>query len=235
MPTVLVILDVPGTSTWTPPVGVTLLDSVEVWSGAGGGFEGPSKGGRLGAGGGGAAYSASFSIHVDAGVPIDYHIGTGGTTGVDGEASWMFDDKTIYAEEGYAALAPTIPGTGGQAVNGFGDTKTSGGTGGQNPSALNGSGGGGGAGGSEDNGTNGGDGTIPTGGTAGVGGFENGGNGAVGVAATALTAGIDGDVPGGGGSGGGNTFAGGRGGHGRIRIAYEAPAVVGNGGFFGVM
>ena len=69
-----------GTCTWTPPIGLSIIDSLVVVAGGGGGAGGYSGGGGggAGAGGGGGVYSAA-SVAIPSSISIV--VGTGGNGG----------------------------------------------------------------------------------------------------------------------------------------------------------
>lgn len=131
--------------------------------GGAGGAAGGENGGK---GGGGGAFSRSTNLALNASpLPmIDYRVGRGGILSViDGEDTWFdgttFGTATVAAEAGQNGSGRTGGGLGGQASNGAGDLRTSGGDGGNGGAAGGnraGGGGGGGAGGPNGDGGDGG-------------------------------------------------------------------------------
>lgn len=237
----------PGTTSFTVPPGVFLLDSIELWAPGGEANYCP---------GGGGAYTKATNVAVTPGQVIPVNIPTQ-NTGQSSVYTW-FDTSTTYRAEGGWAGSTFVVGRGGLASNGIGPIKFSGGDGGNDFGGGGGAGGpdGDGAvgghafggdltgagGGASDGGTVGGDSPGGTGGTNGAG--LSGGHGAgvypdVGVAgqsdpdrgggggggATAGnnpgTKGGDGGQPG-GGAGGSRFFPGSvaRGGDGEIKISW---------------
>lgn len=190
---------------WEVPATWNDVDNSVHVIGAGGG--GASRQGDAGGkGGGGGAYSRVTNISLTPAAMIDYRVGAAGVGGVasgdgtDGGNTWFgaatFGAATVAAEGGQGGTDRAGDGQGGQASNGIGDSKFSGGDGGSGGfSDDNPTGGGGGGGAAGPNG-NGADGTQP--GTDDSGGGGGGG--------------ADGGLPGGdvvgttGGDGGDNRF-----------------------------
>jgi len=200
-----------GTSTFTVPTGITLLQ-VEVWGGGGKGGTRTSNG--SGGGGGGGAYSRSF-LSVTPGNTYNISVGAGSTTTAAGGDSYFIDNATLLAKGGNSVANNTASGaTGGASANGIGDYKTSGGNG------ANGAGYGGGGGSSAGTSSNGNTATNATGATAPTGGGA-GGNGRSGSQGN----GSAGTAPGGGGgggykTGGGTTRYGGNGSDGQLIVSW---------------
>lgn len=232
--TVIRITD-PSVTSWTVPVGVTEVD-VEVWGGGGSG--GDDNGTTSCSGGGGGGYSRKNGIATTPGASIAIKVGSGGIIaagsgeGVPGEDSWFDDETTVLAKGGQGGqdLGQAL---GGQADDGVGDVKYSGGASGRTSATREGTGGGsaatptadgaeaadvsGGSGASAPGGGFGG----AAGGTSAAGGdgqdSENGGGGGGG---SRTRAGGNGGFPGGGGGGTDSfsTYKAGNGGHGEVRI-----------------
>ncbi|MHB9140963.1 MAG: beta strand repeat-containing protein [Paludibacter sp.] len=205
-----------GTSTFTVPSGITLLQ-VEAWGGGGKGGTRSNNG--VGGGGGGGAYSRSF-LSVTPGNTYNISVGGSGTststTAVPGGDSYFKDATTLLAKGGNTVAYNTASGaTGGAAASGIGDYKTSGGNG-ANGSPGNYGGGGGSSAGTTSNGntaTNATGATAPSGGGAGGNGRSGSqGNGTAGTA------------PGGGGGGGyrtsSGTRTGGSGANGQVIVSW---------------
>lgn len=218
--------------------------SAEAGTQGGGGFGVSGRGGR---GGGGGAYSAQSNITLsDPTAPY--------TIGNLGGDSWFNGTSLVSAS--VSAEGGAIP-TGGNALNGIGTTKFSGGNGGArgvgNADTGGGGGGGGGSAGPGGDGRNGGDGvnggsngTTPSGGGAGGGGGANGSSSTAGSSGTNTSGGAGGNGPngtgggavnGGGGldGGGGGGFPAvqnvrGTGGAGGTNIAWSSNGVGGGGG-----
>lgn len=200
---------------WTCPSGVTSV-TVSCWGGGGGGF-------TNGAGGGAGAF-ASNTISVTAGTTYTVQIGSGGTAGSAGTATWFISSATLNANGGAAGTSTT--GGAGGAAGTTGTTHVAGGAG----ASKSGGGGGGGAGGPDGAGNTA---TTSTGGSAdagsgGAGGTsgnagteddDHGGGGGGGKASASPGAG---GFPGGGGGGGTATgITGGAGADGLIKITYS--------------
>ncbi len=208
-------------ATWDVPSDWNDADnSIETW---GAGAAGLSIS-LLNSGGGGAgAYSGSTNVDLTPDDTLDIAVGATGDTLFDGTT---LGNSTVSAEGGTEPIpndnTPTGVGFGGDAANGIGDTKFSGGDGGRG--GLNRGGGGGGCAGPDgDGGEGGGEGiqAFPTGGGGGNGGADGGdgtsnpnsaggagnnggGDGGDGTSITVNSAGDDGDdeVRSGGGGGG---------------------------------
>lgn len=208
-----------SSTTWTCPAGVTSVDA-EVW-GAGGGGGGDGSVNVGGSGGGGGAYSKEINISVTPSSDYTVLIGNGGSAGTNsnqanggaGGDSYFINTSTVLAKGGgggkYYYSTPSV-GIGGQATDGVGSTKYSGGDGAA-PASKSGGGGGGAAGDASD----GDNASGTTGGTGGTSGGGNGGN-----------AGQAGTIPGGGGGGASHWYgySGGVGAGGKCILTYEAPS-----------
>ena len=215
-----------GTS-WTVPLGISKLYSVECW-GAGGGSAGSPYGGSFGASGGGA-YAKKLSLTVTPGANISYSIGVGGTSppndaGTDGGDTWFMNTSTVLAKGGKGSAQDStnfLGGAGGAAGSSVGDVVYSGGKGGDAPSS---SGSGGGSSATPTGaGANGAD-CLPSGGGAGGSAINGGAGGAGGAKSSTPTPGGDGVAnPRGGGGGGG----------GGANIGAGLGALGGRGGFPG--
>lgn len=142
-----------GVSLWRVPDDFSPVNTIHCIGGGGSGGHGGSDGA---AGGGGGAYSAKFNVNVAPGSEVPYRVGIGGIAEEgDGGDTWF--GATTYDEALCAARGGKNPpgvgsanktgGQGGQASEGIGDIRFSGGNsanvGGDEPS---GSGGGGAAG-----------------------------------------------------------------------------------------
>lgn len=253
---VVVSYSASGTYNFTVPAGVTQL-TVETWGAGGSG--GPAVnnatfGGGTSGGGGGAYSRRTISV-----VPGSVHpltVGNGGPgilgtasyvqAGNDGQGTSFGSPTTVYAEGGQGgwnndwtdyyginihAFTSTRHGLGGQAANGIGDVRFSGGDGGygydggamggvHNAGVFGSGGGGGSSAGTSGNGSDGANGILcvfctsaggsaPTGGGAGGAGQDGG-------------AGFTGNIPGGGGGGTSRfgPFISGGGADGRVVITY---------------
>ncbi len=190
-----------GTS-WTVPADWNAgTNSIETLGAGGGGQTADPS--YAGSGGGGGAYSQITNLSLQGGVSIALQVGSGGAAGSTGGDTW-FNGASLSASsvgaKGGAAGTDLTGGAGGNASNGIGTTRFSGGDGASpGPNPWTGGGGGeaagpngaGGTGGSPNNSTiagagggggNGGgsagsDGDISTG-SGGAGGNGNGGTGA---------------------------------------------------------
>src|SRR5690554_535220 len=233
-----------GTS-WTIPADADPSSiSIECW-GAGGGGAYTTNSKSAGGGGGGGAYAQKTFTSFTIGQEINYEIGTGGSGGTGTNAggdTWFFEDSIIgvKAQGGRGVANDSKTGAaGGSGAASFGDAVFNGGKGG-NGSYTSGaicgdeqaSGGGGAAATLTANGIGGGNASSQTGGfgcvgnhsTAGTGGSNElfsgytskGGNGV-----TYSGAGIAGTNGAGGSGAASNTYKGGDGGDGLIRIIYS--------------
>jgi len=212
-----------GTATWVAPAGVTSVQ-VETWGGGGNGARRATDG--AGGGGGGGAYSLR-TITVVPGNTYYINVGAGGngsnSTVANGGDSWFSTTSVVggalvLAKGGNSVGDSPVGGTGGNYVDGIGDTRRSGGNG-SNSSGSNAGGGGSsaGSGGTGNNATNNFGASAPTGGA-------NGGNGR--TAGDNEGTGIAGAAPGGGGGGSyrtANTQNGGNGGSGRVVLKVLGP------------
>jgi hypothetical protein len=170
-------------SSWTVPADLNnAINKVEV---IGGGGDGGVVYATGGGGAGGGAYSTKSNVALTPGSSVSYNVGLGGTGGYSapGGNTWFngtsLGSALVSAQGGAGGLNNTV-GTvlGGQAANGIGTTRYSGGNGG---SGNLGGGGGGGAAGPHGNGGAGGNyagGRSDTGGGGGGGadGGSAGGN-----------------------------------------------------------
>lgn len=210
-----------GANSWTAPVGVIEIDSVECWGG-GGGAGGGYTGANAGGGGGGGAYASNNNITVSPGTSYSLYVGnfgaggSGSANGSNGTASW-FNNGTAnvcLADFGVRGIRGRNSGTGGAGgaiANSTGSLRYQGGAGATRSSAT-----GGGGGSSAGTGANGANGAVPAGGTAPAGGGSGGNGGGAGVA------GNNGVQPGGGGGGGGNASAdGGDGAVGKVIVTWS--------------
>lgn len=148
---------------WEVPATWNYLEnSIEAIGGGGAGSNG--GGGSGGAGAGGGAYSAVSNLTLTPGAMISYRVGVGGDSeSANGGDTWFngasFGAATVGARGGEGGVGRTDPGVGGQAADGIGTVKFSGGNGGQGASSGEtraGGGGGGGAAGPNGDGGNGG-------------------------------------------------------------------------------
>lgn len=200
-----------GTS-WTVPLGVSSLVSVECWGGGGGtaSWFGSSYGG-----GGGGAYAKKLSVSVTSGASISYSIGSGGTSlanvaGTNGGDTWFVNSTTVLAKGGKGSVKDDtnyLGGAGGSSAASIGNVVYAGGNGGNTVVDMSGAGGGSAAT-RTGVGTNGANSTSTAGG-AGGSAASGGAGGAGGVKSTTPTMGSDGvsnqNGGGGGGGGGGST------------------------------
>jgi hypothetical protein len=192
-------------SSWTVPDDWNSANNTVHCIGGGGSGNGNDDG----SGGGGGAYSGKSNLTFTPGASVSYNVGLGATTtAADGGNTW-FDGTSLAScsvgAQGGSGGPENANAVGGQAVNGVGDVKFSGGTSFGNSSSLAMRGGGGAAGPNGD----GGDallGTVFVFSSGGGGGADGGGDG---QPATG-SAGGDGT----GGDGGTNRFGVGGGSHG---------------------
>lgn len=223
--TVVELFNIPGTSVWTVPSGVTSVQ-VEAWGGGGGG--GGARGSQTSRGGGGAGgqYVRS-TVAVSPGTDYDVQVGDGGQAGTNVDGSTGGDSfmgvNLVVAKGGAGGVRGNRnngAGGAGNIVGGIGDIVYAGGHGAAGTTA--GSGGGGGGAGS------GGSGGNASGLIAGTGTAAGGGSGGVGL--TSDGDGNSGSIAGGGGSGGlrtgGEARSGGSGAPGMLRLTYDLPPVV---------
>ncbi|MCF8379240.1 MAG: InlB B-repeat-containing protein [Bacteroidales bacterium] len=211
-----IVVDTPGSGTWTLPDGIKLA-SIQVWGAGGAG--GSAANGDIavqtrGGGGAGGSY-AGISINVSGGDILTYSVGAGGVFAPEGFANQSVDlvqngDSSFVALNG-VTIVSAIGGPGGENISGTvgqglgGVAPQSGNIGdvvfyGGNGAAANpgGTGGGGGSAGSEGNG---GDAPSPLSGYA-PGGAAGKGGGAAGAEGFNKTLeGNNGLSPGAGGSG----------------------------------
>lgn len=171
-----------GVTSVTMPADFNAADNTVICYAPGGGGSGGAANG--GAGGGGC--SLKDNVAVTPGQVVQVQVSSGGTTGTSsgsGQAgkatffngtayneSTFVTDAEVAAQGGRSVTGSTTGGLGGQAANGVGTTKYSGGNGGNGASGNFGGGGGGGAG-------HAGNGFSGSGRTGGKGGNTNGGNG----------------------------------------------------------
>jgi len=173
-----------------------------------GGNSGVSSGSIGAGGGGGGAYSRVNAFTVSSGT---YVVAFSATSG----EYITFNSNTCYAQNGY--IGTTTGGQGGQAANGAGDVKYSGGTGGN---GFNGGSGfyGGGGGSSATDSSDGVNGNNGANGVQGTGGNNGSGAGTGGTAGN--PAGSNGANYGGGGGGSYNIFSATTGGAGKVVLTY---------------
>ncbi len=196
------VFSVPGSYTFTVPIGCTLFDSVIVTGGGGGGGTGDGIGDG-GGGGGGGGCATGLAAAVTPGVMLSLTVGNGGAPDNGGNQSLI----------GIPAFAVLIGGAGGSGQSNSSGTGGSGGPASGGPAANNvggdgggggsglGGGGGGGAGGDSGVGSGGGAGVPFGSGTGGAGGATAGGSGGAGADLAGGNA-VPGTAPGGGGGGG---------------------------------
>jgi hypothetical protein len=183
----VLLLDTSGLLNWQVPASWNNAENSIAALGGGGGGDG--GGGTLGGrGGGGGAFSRVSNVVLTPGALIPYRIGAGGAGGDNsagnagsGGDSWFgaasFAAAIVAAKGGQAGNGRTGGGLGGEAAQGIGALKTSGGDGGNGANRKDergGGGGGGGAGGPNGDGGNGGDGGTDNGSGAGGGGADGG-------------------------------------------------------------
>ncbi|MBW3469206.1 beta strand repeat-containing protein [Arthrospiribacter ruber] len=203
----------PGNYTFSVPTGVTSI-TVEAWGGGGRGGTRTSNGNS--GGGGGGAYSRSV-LSVTPGQTFSYTVGAGSTNANAGGESFFGNTSTVMAKGGNSVPNNNVNGaTGGQASEGFGAIRFSGGNGATGSGTF-----GGGGGSSAGNAQIGTSSTNQNGAIAPAGG-GNGANGRSGSQGN----GESGISPGGGGGGAYRTNAaggdriGGNGANGQIRISW---------------
>jgi hypothetical protein len=239
-----VYLTAAGAANFTVPAGVTSLDKVETWSGAG---SGGNRGSQPATGGGGGAYSAITGLAVTPGQVIAYQIGAGGASqttasdGLPGGDTWFGSTSTVLAKGGAGGLGngtgAHAGGQGGQASAGVGSIRFGGGNGGSGTVGGSATGGGGSATPNGDGaaGTNTTSAVATNGGAAGTGGgagglaatprngnaYTEGGGGGAGSIAASTNGGTGGFPGGGGGAIGGSGDFSGPGAGGQIRITYS--------------
>ena len=212
----------PG-GTFTPPAGVTSLDSVECYAEGGDGGTGLTGGSsHSGGAGGGGEYAKETSVAVTPGSTYSPAIGAGGSST---NTVFAGDAVTITAHHGGNGSG-TVPGSAGTGSSNT--THHDGGPGGAGIVHSNpGGGGGGGGAGSGGAGGSGGTGAASGFGTSGAAGTPDGGAGGQGGnGAITGNPGADGAAPGAGGGGGsGRTAgtAGGSGAAGKVVITYTIP------------
>jgi len=203
---------------WTVPDSWNDTDNIIECIGAGGGGATGSSGdsGFGGKSGGGGAYSAETNVSLTPGAMIDYRVGSGGagqvisppTSSTSGGDTWFgastFGSATVGARGGQNGSGRTSLGQGGQAANGIGTVKFSGGDGGPGGQSGGGAGGAGAAAGPHGHGGHGGAGSHgnSSSGASGGGGASDGGSNG-----SHSTGGAVSDA----GSGGNNRFGVGRG------------------------
>lgn len=218
-----VIDDLITPNPWTVPMGVHDV-TITCWGA--GGCGGAKSGVGSGGGGGGGACSVK-SGGVSFGDVITIVVGSGGTsagTNYGGDSFVKKADNTniCKAAGGLGRSADNTAGVlGGDATNGIGDTKHSGGRGGNGSNTTYPAGGGGGGGGGAGTLADGGSGSLLTGGNGSSVGGGNGGSGSY-----IEDKGTNGFSYGGGGggarivAGGGDSLAGGKGGSGHVTIDF---------------
>ena len=228
--TPITIVAFTNSGTFTVPCGVTSI-TVETWGAGGGGGRVTSTANASGGGGGGAYASRTFTVN--AGDSFAYVVGGGGlgsATDKNGGDTWFGSEISLKAEGGKGAANDSrTGGLGGQISNSVGTVRYNGGNGGNGISGGNpgGTGGGGGAATSTGNGGPGGTGTegsfiIPGG--RGAGGTSSAPGGDGGLGAGSILNPESGFNYGGGGGGTksvlGDSFSGGNGAPGYIRITH---------------
>jgi len=238
-----VLLTTTGAGTWTPPAGVTVIQTMYAMGAAGNGAAGSSLTG--GGGGGSGRLMSASNLTVTPGTPVNLQVGIGGgTTGSSGTGATWFNGTQVTGSTVGAggAASGTAAGVGGAGSgNAAGTLVTNPSTGGAGGSAKGGGGGaanggtpnagtatagGAGANAASGGGVGGAGGTTTTAavaGTAGTelpGGIGRGGGGGGGSLTVGDTSGANGALYGGGGGGGYDGAAGGLGGHGFIILVY---------------
>lgn len=199
----------------TIPAGVELLIDVKSW-GAGGGSQ-TAKNKRCG-GGGGAYFTANYSVSAGSTFPIT--VGQGAVSAAGGDTSFDFGGGLVIV--GGGGLGTTSIGLGGIGAvpGGDGGLRETGGA------SLDAGGGGGGSGPGNGAGGTGGNPVDGVGGVGGVAGSAGAAGGAGGNDVTiGSTAGVDGAFPGGGAGGKGTTAGiedGAAGGNGQVIICVTA-------------
>lgn len=217
---------VPGTYTWTCPVGVSHVNAY-CWGAGGGG--GDWDGSASGGGGGGGGCGSYLGYAVTPGTNYTVVVGTGGTVSASGDGSAGGDssfDATLFGRGGAGGIAGSASSAAGGSSAG-GTASHLGGNGGQGGFSNSTASGGGGGGGASDNGSGGNGGADDTGsgGSAGAGGASSishpGGAGGTGDDNSQDGAG-GGNHPGGGGGGGGWHDTGGSapGGNGQVFLSW---------------
>lgn len=211
------MINTPGTGTYTVPQGVTHI-LVQCWGGGGKGGDVTSILGGRGGGGGGGAFSSSI-LEVTPGSDITFQVGAGAGTNSGGIDTYFGSSSApfVLAKGGSNGVNITsmldgngAGGAGGQASQGIGLIRYSGGNGAAGSGTTLSSGGGGSSGGTESNGNN------ASGITGGI--VSGGGGGGDGVNSAAK--GNPGVCRGGGGGGArGSGNSGGIGANGAIRIS----------------
>ncbi|MEL1255689.1 T9SS sorting signal type C domain-containing protein [Flavobacterium sp. DGU38] len=232
-----------GNGTFKVPAGVTSLN-VECWGagGAGGGISNLLYGGG---GGGGGAYSRAATFGVTPATTLNYKVGAGGAgvSGLDGQNGEATFFSTVTANGGTGgksgALANGLGGAGGtvSGVGSFaGGNGLAGGTVGALVPVLASGGGGGSAGpGPSGNGVSGNNASVTLLVIAGGAAVTGGGKGGDGMTLSLGGTVNAGNAPGGGGGGAlallaSNSYPGGNGGNGQIKVNYTCPTY----GFTGI-
>jgi hypothetical protein len=190
-----------GTTSWTPPVGVTSVQ-VEIIGSGGRGWQDADgmPNNTYGSGGGGGGYSLKSAVSVTPGTPVSCQVSGGGAE----ITSWFSSTSTVLA---YPGLKGQTGGAGGAA--GVGDTTYAGGNGGGD-TAISGaygtsncSSGGGGSAGPSGVGKDGG--TAAGGDYSGSGGGSNGGSSTSGTRGSGAAGGAGNSGSGGGAGAVGNS------------------------------
>lgn len=182
-----------GANTWTVPADWSSTNTVRCLGPGGGG--GQAAGNNHSSGGGGGGYSEKSNI-ADwyPGQSVSYAVGAAGAVNTSGNDTWI--GATVYANAVVGAKGGAkgtegdsqAGGLGGQAADGIGTTKYSGGQGGTSAAGGGGGGrGGGGGGGAAGPHGNGGKGGVGEQGGSGAGGGGGGADG--GTDANAFTGG----------------------------------------------
>lgn len=160
-------------SSWTVPADC-ISAAIECIGGGAGGVAGHYNYGWPG--GGGGAYSKKNSLALTPGDSVSFQIGSGGGSNSAGGDTWFKSTSDVLAkgaEAGNSSDYNYVP-KGGQASDGVGDVKYSGGNGGLGQGYGKASGGGGGAAGLNADGNNGLTGTNVNGWYGGAGGRGDG-------------------------------------------------------------
>jgi hypothetical protein len=225
----------PGSNAFTTPVGLTVVDKSEVWSGGGGGAGRSSNVGNPGGGGGGGTeYAAETAIPVNASTSYPPFVGSGGAGGAAGSQGASGTDShwagqsgpTVYANGGRGGWQSSTWGGGKGGTGSSNRIHFPGGNGHQSNANGDGFGGGGGSSGGSASGGNPGDGDSYRGAAAPTGGGPGGDGGrSSGSPKNGSSPSIG---PGGGGGGGsqqsGSTGAAGA--NGKVRLTYGATGIL---------
>lgn len=217
LPPTVVTITTTGAGTWSKPAGVTSVE-VECWGGGGPGGA-ASTNFNVGGGGAGGQYAKKTITYASGASSISYTVAASFVPGINNatngnDTNW--ESGVVVAKggaRGFASTGGSTRGTG-STSGGVGDIVYAGGNG--SAGGANAGAGGGGAG------STGAGGNASTT-TAGLGKTENGGNGGAGRTTDGI--GLTGNNYGGGGGGGkmsiGQTYVGGTGAKGMIRLTYN--------------